>query len=78
MKGNPVTISSKDAHQLNEYNNNKLVLCIGLKKIIDCCWGRIIAIKSTQVSPIDISEQLLIYENICTKIHTKGADLKMI
>ena len=31
MKGNPVTISSKDAHQLNEYNNNKLVLCIGLK-----------------------------------------------
>jgi hypothetical protein len=31
MKGNPVTISSKDAHQLNEYCNNKLVLCIGLK-----------------------------------------------
>ncbi len=30
------------------------------------------------VSPIDISEQLLIYDNIYTKIHTKGVDLNMI
>jgi hypothetical protein len=29
-----------------------------------------------KVSPIDISEQLLIYDNICTKIHTRGVDLK--
>ncbi len=30
------------------------------------------------VSPIDISEQLLIYDNIYTKIHTRGVDFNMI
>ena len=45
-----------------------------------CIWGCSITMKTrVSVSPIDISEQLLIYEKIySTKIHTRGVDFNMI
>jgi hypothetical protein len=47
--------------------------------IASCIWGCSITMMThVKVSLIDISEQLLICNNICTKIHTRGVDYNMI
>ena len=75
---NPVTISSK---MLIIRVSIIITTCFMYIGIINasCIWGCPITMMTrVRVSPIDISEQLLIYGYICTKIHTRGVDLSMI
>ena len=75
---NPVTISSK---MLMITVSIIITTCFMYIGIINASWiwgCPITMMTRVTVSPIDISEQLLIYDNIYTKIHTRGVDLNMI
>ncbi len=78
MRYKPVTICSKMLIITVSITIITCFMCIGIINA-SCIWGCSIATMTrVKVSPIDISEQLLIYDNICTKIHTRGVDLNMI
>ena len=75
---NPVTISSKMLMITVSIIITTCFMYIGIINA-SCIWGCSITMMTrVQVSPIDISEQLLIFDYIYTKIHTRGVDLNMI
>ena len=79
MINNPVTISSKMLIIRMGLTIITWFMYIGIIMLVIIGDAQLQMMTRVTVSPIDISEQLLIYENVhSTKIHTRGVDFNMI
>ena len=78
MINNPVTISSKMLIIMMGLTIITWFMYIGIIMLVIIGDAQLQMMTRVTVSLIDISEQLFIYDNIYTKIHTRGVDLNMI